>query len=474
VVPVQGSCRYKLSFYGVTNDHEAQAEVLWRQAGCGLVRTDTVPIPLLAGDPPSGEQPRLSQARGQWTAPAAATQAEVRFSVPTGCAGITCVSFGATLEEVENSTLHALEGELPQGWRMEPESPSDFSLLPAEELDGGIGLANAGAETVVLAQTVPAAAGRSYSLAMTGRRVGPAAAGPGGRVELGWLGADNAPVAAPVTLGIGADGGQAAATGTVPADAVMAELRLVIPAGVSLNVNKLSLRYPQTTEVPATFIAQAPGELTVQDWIVSYDLVAPEVPAVGEDGLCTPTPPGREPGDPGHGCCPCCDCEHPLDEPEPMVTDAGRPVQVGTCAGCGSPRLSHGGRLVPGARRVPIKRLPPPPRPVTARAAPDLALFSALRPSPVAAAAPAAQPQGKAEPVPQPPPETAPLRPLTAVKGIGKKREKTLQGIGIDSVEKLAAAQPEKLARALGISEQRCSELINQAQQLLDKSKGQG
>ncbi len=60
------------------------------------------------------------------------------------------------------------------------------------------------------------------------------------------------------------------------------------------------------------------------------------------------------------------------------------------------------------------------------------------------------------------------MAPLTSIKGIGAARARRLAEAGIDSLEKLAAAAPEELARLLrGISAEGASRLIEEAKQLL-------
>jgi hypothetical protein len=62
--------------------------------------------------------------------------------------------------------------------------------------------------------------------------------------------------------------------------------------------------------------------------------------------------------------------------------------------------------------------------------------------------------------------------PLTAIGGIGEARARRLAGIGLDSIEKLADAAPEDVAKALeGVSVEKAAEFIERAKQLLASAK---
>jgi hypothetical protein len=64
-----------------------------------------------------------------------------------------------------------------------------------------------------------------------------------------------------------------------PADATQAEIRLVQPRGKGgLLVEYISLAQADTIGVPLTFLAEAPGELTVSNVRVAYDLPEPPQP----------------------------------------------------------------------------------------------------------------------------------------------------------------------------------------------------
>jgi predicted RecB family nuclease len=57
--------------------------------------------------------------------------------------------------------------------------------------------------------------------------------------------------------------------------------------------------------------------------------------------------------------------------------------------------------------------------------------------------------------------------PLTEIGGIGKTRAQRLTKMGIDSMEKLAKAEPQKVAKALGISSESAAKFIATAKALM-------
>jgi len=56
---------------------------------------------------------------------------------------------------------------------------------------------------------------------------------------------------------------------------------------------------------------------------------------------------------------------------------------------------------------------------------------------------------------------------LREVKGIGQKRAEQLKAAGFDSVQKLAESEPQHLAEAIGVSENRAVNWIESAKTLL-------
>jgi len=435
VVPVAGGCPYQFEFLAVANAEGAVADVIWLGEDCGAVRVDQVSLFI---DPT-----RLHRARLR--APTEAAQAEVRFIVPAGNAAIIDrVSLAATAEMVANGDLREVQEGRRANWTVTPGEAVPGQVLKIHPVKTGVRIENAIDRAAALVQQIAVSAGQPYTLDFQGRVVKqPEEAIT--QVELRWLKADGSPAAADTVQPIAPTGfDRYFVEGAVPAEAAQVEVRLVVPAGATLEVSRISLRLVEPTTVPITFLAQAPGELAISEARVTYELVEPPPPAIPSTGLCTPTPPSQKPGvRPRDRCfCPCCATERSLRDIEPAVTPAGRPAVVGICRACGTRLVRQGGRLVteapvissarPVIRRVPVT---PPPR------------TPAIRPP---APAPAIQPS------------------LTDIKGISEGRARRLAEIGIDSIERLAAAAPEDVARALrGVSVEMATGFIEEARQLL-------
>jgi DNA-binding beta-propeller fold protein YncE len=325
VVPV-APCTYELSFQGIATEEDAIAEVFWRGEGCGLLRKDIVPIAVLDPRRAAAKENFLVFHRARLEAPAGAAQAEVRLTAPAGAVGINDVSLRATDAAVQAGELRGRD--LPASWRQVPEAAAGFAVVAKGESSR---LSNRGLGEVALVRDVPVAeAGTPFALEIQGRTVpvsSTASSMQGSRIELRWLGPGGEESASPAVFEIRPDSFDAlAATGTVPAGTVGAELRLALPAGTELDIRRLDLRFPEPAAVPITFVAQAPGELAVLDWELLYDQVPVPRPRLPEGGLCPPTPPPLPAGleGPDHGGCGC-DAEgvpvvvQPVAAPAPVL-----------------------------------------------------------------------------------------------------------------------------------------------------------
>jgi len=91
------------------------------------------------------------------------------------------------------------------------------------------------------------------------------------RLELRWL-PESVGVSEPKSLNLGwRDFPDHAWVVAAPSGAMQVEVRLVQPAG-TWEVRSISLRRMETVSVPLTFLAEAPGEMTVSGMQVIYDL----------------------------------------------------------------------------------------------------------------------------------------------------------------------------------------------------------
>lgn len=462
-VPVVESCSYQFSFWGISTEADAVAEVLWLGAECGLLRTDQVPIEvverqtkaatslvLTQASIPVAQRPVLRLHRVRLMAPPGAKQAEVRFNVPEGVtAGIDRVSLIATNEAVANADFSLQQEGRLAGWNLLSSTVSSVTLVAVED---GIQIRNAGAETAELVQTIPVKGDQPFTLEFRGRVITQPSAKDNPRIVVRWFKLDQSPVGAPLVLEVAPSGlNSAVASGVSLADTSVAEMRFTVPPGTWLEIKRVSLRFSAATSVPVTFIAQASGELTVSNWRVTLERVEAAAPQIPENGLCAPTLSSCQPGErPSDRCfCSCCETERTMTDTTLMVTQANRPALVGRCATCGVELVRFSGARVSGAPSFSF-RLLPAQRPVV------LASLTMTR------AATAAGEQSKAR--------AAVMTPLTAIPGIGEARARRLAEVGIDTIHKLVAARPEDVARALkrsGVSEKHAAGFIERAKQRL-------
>lgn len=414
VLPVSPSCTYELSIVGVSLIEDALAELSWRDAPGTLLRVDSV---TLVGVP--DVKATLQASRIRVAAPATAAQAEVRFRVKENASlALLSVSLAATTNRLSNPDLQA-----GPGWRLEPRTAPGVKIMT---LPGFTTVSNSGTADAAFVQMVAATANEEFVLDVAAL-VGDTASHP---ISLQFLRADRSPAGAPIAVVFNRDdGAHLAASGTVPADATQAEVRLGLPKGTRTVVRSLSLRFSTPRGVPIRFVAEAPGELRVTDLRVGFDRDAVPAPPVPPTGLHAPTPAAEEvtdePCDDTH--CPCCGARNSMVDGGRSRTDAGRPAVVGKCRDCGAPVVRLGGD----------------------------------RPSPHSAERPFLE-VGRffAQPLPT---------SLTAIAGVGNAREKQLIKAGIDSFEKLAAAKPQDVAAAMvGVPVKAAPHYIKEAQRLVE------
>ncbi|HEX8134725.1 MAG TPA: helix-hairpin-helix domain-containing protein [Actinomycetes bacterium] len=436
VVGVRGGCRYRFQvryrYEVIDPEAVALAEVLWRGPDCGAERVDPLPLPV--------ERTRegFSFRRALLDAPAGATQAEVRLTVPQGTAvlEVDAVSLAATEDAVVNGDLreHGQDG-LP-GWSVSPAAAA--ATLEVRELldDGLVGVGNGGTVTASLAQLVTVTAGRAYRLELHARaipRPGATAPSAAPSFELAWLDADGPQAGPGVVRPLGpAVFDRQLAEGTVPAAATGAELRLVLPPDAGVLLGGLAFTLPDANRVPVTFLAEAPGELTVLEPSVAYDEPEPAAPVPGPTGLCGATPLGQVPGErpPGDCHCPVCGTRRTMVARALVATRAGRPATAGSCPRCGARLVRLGGPRDPAAATLDRKLVAGPPPGV-------------------------------------PPHDGSALR-LTEVRDIGDKRAARLAEAGIGSVAELAAADPDAVAHALPqVSVETARRFVERARALL-------
>jgi len=465
VTPAVAGCVYELAFSAIATEQGGRVEVVWHDAGCGVLRIERVPIrPTSPGgqeddpeytfygryvgqwDASPGAEPDLGTSlhRRRFTSPEGTAQAEVRIESPGGAALVQEVSLRATCESLDNGDLRVVEDGVPVSWTA--GGPSGAAAPEVVAGANGTRLSNPRAQTASLSRSLAAEPGRPFTVEIEALPA-PGTAETAGTLEVTWLGTNGEVVGEPTVLEISdfAFDRQSAA-GTVPEDAVRARLDLAVAPGSELDVRRVDLRFGETVEVPVTLVAQTPGEATVSGWEIVTEPIEPRAPDLPEGGLCTPAPAADEHGKQGDCFCVGCGAPKPLRGPMNAVTEAGRPVQLGICTRCGSRMLRFGGELVPGARAVPLAVSPP------ARAIRRTADLSP------------AQPTG------EPDRAAAESLQLSEILGIGEVRAGELAAAGIDSVERLSLASPETIADALTrVSPRLATDFVHQARRLLTR-----
>lgn len=470
VTPVKASCDYDFSFQGIATAKDAFAEVFWRSREGGPLNPepDRLPIEVMRAQPAGASsstssgagsgifvvaadvaaRPALALHRKRLTAPQGSEQAEIRFNIPPGgVAWIDQASLKDTTEAIGNGDFRLRKDGRLAEWTPASATAPGFTVVAVES---GVRFQNAGANTVELVQRVAAKAKQPFLLEAQNTASAPALASTSGearpRLQARWLADDGNPTGAPAIVEIQRAGvGAAIARGTSPTGAKQAEIRLIVPPGAAAELQRVSLRFPQHTLVPITFVADAPGELTVSDWQVSYEEAPPERPPIPPGGLSPPTPPGRSPGETPEesGFCHCCEAEREIADSEALQSEAGRPVLAGHCVTCGSEMIRFGGELPADSPRF-LGRSVVAPRPYV------------IVPRRIVTATTASVAASRAA-----------LPPITAIGGIGERLASKLARRRIRTLGDLAAASPERVAEVQGISKSQAAKFIAEAQRLL-------
>jgi hypothetical protein len=281
----------------------ANWQVIWRDRDSNILRTDTGEL-----EPPlrSGETPQISaRIRTQATefaelfearviAPPKATEVEVRFVQPTpGGLWLEAVALIPTIETLSNPAFVLRSQNQLLHWNRISGSialPQDLPLSEIQKFpDRTIVLSGSDRENTVLTQVTEIISNAQYQLQVKARPQ--ATATPRdplsqplqnrARLELRWLSPKGVIGAAIVLPLDGPDFPGHAWMGTAPANATQVEIGLIQPRGQGdLRVQSVSLSRMDGLIVPLIFLSEAPGELTISNLQVVYDL--PDLPTVLE------------------------------------------------------------------------------------------------------------------------------------------------------------------------------------------------
>lgn len=402
VVPVQPGCQYEFSFDGLAFVEGAVAEINWRGSRCGdlFLSTETVPVLPM----PPDEMPELgsvlaiapvfeSQFRRALrtrflgvasrqgivatasstendealfvhrifaSAPEGATQAEIRFVVPElNLIVIDNVSLKGTANVLSTSVtaqqVTPAIDSTPVGWAA--NLPVDIPGLIVSDHAGVLTVSNHTAQTLLLSQTATIEGGMPFTMDVAGIFYQPLNNTPNPTLTLNWLQEDDVPsgpanllVLDPVT------GGLAQIEGEVPDNTSKVQVELVMGPGTDLVLHRLVLQNTEVTDVPFTFVAESPGEISLSDVKVAYEILPLTRPPAPAEGLCPATPPGQLPGQVVQDCCfcPCCKKEASLESAQ-RITTRGVGVTIGNCPDCGTMLVRSGGAITANSRPISLR-----------------------------------------------------------------------------------------------------------------------
>jgi hypothetical protein len=415
VVPAFGRTRYRFTFDGLATVEGAVGQLIWRGGDCTPARTDQVPVSVFDVDRRVAVD-RIPRHELAVTSPAGATQAEVRFFTPEGAMAVDHVSLAGSTDTVT------------QTWQ--PSAPA----VAVAQSDLGVTVSNGGSTASTVTQVIPSTAGQLFELRVSAV----VSAGlEGCAVELAFSDDTAAAVGDVVRLDLHPlDFEEHAASGSVPAGAVEAELRIVVPPGGSIDLTALDLSMADGTEVGLHFVSEAPGDLTMSGVVVELDQSEPTVAPMPAGGLCPPAPQGFGPHD-DRCYCGTCGRTGPVRHAVPAVTDAGRSGSVAVCLTCGSPVVRLGGRPVAHAEPVALPRYQVLDRAVAPRHGP--AIISHLRVD----------------------------VPLVDISGISDKRAAGLRRLGISDVVALSMATVATVSSLRGVSDHMARAFIAEAARLV-------
>ncbi len=450
VTPITTGCAspFRFSFWGIATELDAVAEIAWISESCDPLESTQIPIDVLEkkdnGGVTTGANPMPSATdmvlhSKRLTPPEGATQAEVRFKTAGGIAIIDKASLRVTAEATTNSELRLDAKGQPFNWTRQPETETGLSITTQ---DDSIQLSNTGSETVSLVQASRITPDQAFELQFHGRAVEIFSEDSPPTVELRWQDSESASLDTDISLVISpTDFERHAATGTAPSQADQAEVRITLPPQTTLMTKHISLHQQEPTAVPVGFLAHAPGELSVSQGRVAYDLGEPTPPQVPSTGLCPPKQP--KPTQTRYDCfCGVCEAVHEMTGATPAMTPAGRPATTGTCSACGSSMVNLGGRLEYRAPNIAFLERKFMPR----KREPEKARVSAVSRQP----------------------KKYKASRITRIKGIGEARAQKLASAGITSIRKLATLEPEEIQRILkAISLAQASQFIEEAKYLV-------
>lgn len=419
VVPVRAGCTYDLQFTAATTQQgqsidgtDSSVDLFWYGGDCGSLQNESESFAA-----PSHQG--FAHHRKRVSAPPGAEQVELRFRAGIGqMVRVSDVRFAGTRDALANGSFGTIGSDgLPVGWE---NAANSAGRVLVTKVTTGVRLANSGTLPAMLVQRFDVVKNDTLEIALVGHAVG--AADAHATIALRYFAPDGpgdaagASVGEATTLRLAAtDFSNRRARSSVPIEASRAEIGFTIEPATSLVLEKFALYVANETAVPLSFVAEAPGELRVSAARIGFERVPVDPQPVPPRGRCIATPPGSTPGDNCQRC---------------------------ACGTCAAQRSSTAEKVVTLS---------------SGRAVLTNAMTARLNPLPTRSL------------------ETGrtPIEPLalTAVFSIGSKRARALTVGGIGTVEALAAAEPDHVARLLsGLGPADAIAVIRNARSLLDTS----
>lgn len=270
-VACHAGCSYLFQFiYGIftsdtVNISPPKWETVWLNQQDEIIRTDEEIFALDYFIEEQRNQIFSNFYEIKLTAPKDAFFAEIRFlQAPPGGLWIEKVVFAPTQETLNNPNFTLKQDTELLYWQLESglfTSTTDGIILSGDSLDD-----------TVLTQVVEVAAKENYELQIH------AVAKQIARLELRWLSQDLKSKSTPIVLLFDkADFPTRNLFVTVPETATQLEIRLIQPKEKGdLSVKFISLRRSNSQNIPLILLSEAPGELTISNLSVTYDIAEPE------------------------------------------------------------------------------------------------------------------------------------------------------------------------------------------------------
>ena len=443
VVPVVAGCSYELTAIASIDGADSRVELIWSGDNCTPIRTDELTLNQTLVE--SSFDSLFSTFQLRASAPELATQVEVRIIVPDDSNGLfDRVSLEATPQAIVNSNLRQIDKSGIRNWTPFPTNALENKMLTVRLIDDAIELSNPSRflQPVALSQSFAMAPGKDFRLEFNGTSrldAGEPSIFP--MVKLIFSKAStNAENTESVLLEkellIHSDGAEShILTGTIPETTNEVEIQLVVPRDTSLTVRNVLFSCLELREIPITFLSEAPGNLTISDLNVGFEMQPAPLPGIPEVGLCVVTPADKAPGDDcdeskcktsDTSYCSQCRQQSAIIDPQAISLISDRPALIGRCESCGQMLVQNGGTLTANAVLAPIKRID------RSRIEFDESTIA-----------------------------------LSEVDYIGKVRTGVLNENGITKMGELAAADPMMLMEVLDISDGLAESLVTQAKKIL-------